>query len=234
MSTALTQQRAVEIAEERLGYPSFGVFNGIREKDLHAAMEQYHREASARHSADCPNLPMPDGFPQGPLDELCTPVECPICSPQKPASVEPVAWITHSRNGMLRSILTTKTPDESLMPGDVQKPLYTTPPDAEALRKRVSELEAEVEQLHALWKKSASNAEHWQTQADKSDRERDEAREAASRWRYVRDSEDFAIAANIEVIDYGSTGVAVTADMYNGEEADRLIDAALAAKGEQS
>lgn len=34
---------------------------------------------SADHSADCPNRPMPDGFPQGPLDEACTPVACPVC-----------------------------------------------------------------------------------------------------------------------------------------------------------
>lgn len=41
------------------------------------------------------------------------------------ADMKPVAWLTHSRNGMLRSILTTRTDDEYLCPGDVQQPLYT-------------------------------------------------------------------------------------------------------------
>lgn len=65
MSTALTQQRAVEIAEQQ-------GFHVLFQKELHAAMEQYHREASAR----CPDC------------GETSPAEIHTCSPQKPDSDE--------------------------------------------------------------------------------------------------------------------------------------------------
>ena len=117
MSTALIQQRAVEIAEQQ-------GFHVLFQKELHAAMEQYHREASAR---------------------------CPDCGERNPASVGPVGFQAREigegdwfnvRLDEIERINAYKTSAQF-----DYRFLYTAPPDAEALRKRVEELESELSSL---------------------------------------------------------------------------------------
>lgn len=142
MST-LTQQRAVEIAEERLGYPSFGVFNDVREKDLIAAMEQYHREASQQASVE----------PAAYMQEYWSP----DCGPQYEIyKADDMTWRDKSN----------------------WTPLYTAPPDAEALRKRVGMLKVLLSGTrNALTRQSEINS----AQISALVAERDEARAEAER-----------------------------------------------------
>lgn len=106
MSTALTQQRAVEIAEQQ-------GFHVLFQKELHAAMEQYHREASAQPAS---------GEPVAYMQEYWGP----DCGPQYEIyKADDMAWRDKTK----------------------WTPLFTATPDAEALRKRVSELEVECERL---------------------------------------------------------------------------------------
>lgn len=59
------------------------------------------------------------------------------------ASVEPVAFMTSDKKMLVFA-------DRAIGPTVSMYPLYTAPPDTDALRKRVAELEAEVERLRGI------------------------------------------------------------------------------------
>lgn len=132
MSAALTQQRAVEIAREHGAAVNPWWVVTAQPYQLYAICEQYHREAS-KQCQDCGET---------------NPAEIHTCSPQKQASVEPVAYMQEYWSpdcGPQYEIY--KADDMTWRDKSNWTPLYTAPPDAEALRKRVVELEAEVLRL---------------------------------------------------------------------------------------